>query len=43
MRRRKALSPRQAAKRFYRAKRNHPKNNIFTSIAASGMRGGVRF
>lgn len=40
---RKKLSRGKSRKMFNRATRSHPKNMLFTGIASSGMRGGVRF
>lgn len=40
---RRKLSRFKSKRLFKRGTRSHPKNMLFSGIASSGMRGGVRF
>lgn len=40
---RRKMSMNKSKRVFRRGTRAHPKNMLFSSIASSGMRGGVRF
>lgn len=40
---RRKMSKFKSKKMFNRGKRSHRKNGLFSGIASTGMRGGVRF